>query len=113
MLYKQITLSAIIELELSGINKLQNISYRAAAIFVDHSLNMLPWFFKWPLNILIILSNILPFIMTGKLLFNLEITKRIIIWNKILLLPGYSSLQRLIRSLALLYSFSYYQNEKE
>ncbi len=103
MLYKHITLSAIIESELSGINNLQNINYRESALYVDRTLNMLPWFFKWPLNTLIIFSNILSLLMSGKLLFNLGLTKRITIWNKILLFPGYSSMQKLIRTLALLY----------
>ena len=102
MLYKHITLSAIIESELSGINNLQNINYRESALYVDRTLTMLPWFFKWPLNTLIIFSNILSLLMSGKLLFNLGLTKRITIWNKILLFPGYSSMQKLIRTLALL-----------
>jgi hypothetical protein len=102
MLYKHITLSAIIESELSGINNLQNINYRESALYVDRTLSMLPWFFKWPLNTLIIFSNILSLLMSGKLFFNLGLTKRITIWNKILLFPGYSSMQKLIRTLALL-----------
>lgn len=102
MLYKHITLSAIIESELSGINNLQNMNYRESALYVDRTLTMLPWFFKWPLNILIIFSNILSLLMSGKLFFNLELTKRITIWNKILLFPGYSSMQKFIRTLALL-----------
>ena len=102
MLYKHITLSAIIESELSGINNLQNMNYRESALYVDRTLTMLPWFFKWPLNTLIIFSNILSLLMSGKLLFNLGLTKRITIWNKILLFPGYRSMQKLIRTLALL-----------
>ncbi len=113
MLYKHITLSAIIESELSGINKLQNVTYRESAIYVDRTLTMMPWFFKWPLNTLIIFSNILALLMSGKLLFNLGITKRITIWNKILLFPGYSSLQRLIRTLTLFYAYSYHEYEKD
>ena len=114
MLFKDKTLNAIIDYELSGLTYISKYSSRIKILnycYVDKAINIMPWFYRYPIWIMIVLINIPAVVLYSKMYFNLEIQSHTSLWNTLSSLPGYSSLKKLIRTLALFSAYSQ-QNHK-
>ncbi len=106
------TLSAIVDVELSGHLRISQNERNKAVLFILKALLLMPWFFRYPLSTMIVFINLLSLFFKRKMYFKLTIDDRKILWSKLACYPGYSSLKRLVRTLTLLSAYSIYHDQR-
>jgi len=102
------TLSAIVDLELENHINIQEVERQKAVEYIINALTLMPWFFRYPLSIMIVFINLLSLLLNRSMFFKISDNYQATLWNRLVDYPGFQSLRRLIRTLALLSVYAQY-----
>jgi hypothetical protein len=100
------TLFSLVEIELKNLSKVDAKKLDISSNYIINSFALMPWFFRYPFRLMIFLINIPSLFFNRSMFFRLSIKERAKLWSNLSRYPGYSSLKRLIRTLALLSVYS-------
>ena len=99
----------IVDVELHKHSNISSKYLEPSVLYVANSLVIIPWFFRYPLAIMIMAIDLFALVSKGAMFNNLHNTDRAILWNDLANYPGYRSLNKLIRNLVLLSTYSHYE----
>ena len=102
------TLSSVVEIELKNLPKVDVNKLDIPTNYIINSFALMPWFFRYTFRLMIYLINVPSLFFKGSMFFRLSIKERAKLWGNLSRYPGYSSLKRLIRTLALFSVYSEY-----
>jgi hypothetical protein len=105
------TLNSIVDIELSEHSHITLCAKQLSAQYISDALLLMPWFYRYPLSLLVISVNLIALFLKGSIYYNLTVSDRRIMWERIANYPGYLSLKILIRTLTLLSSYSHYDKK--
>ena len=101
-------LFAVVDLELEGHTKIQENERQKAVEYIINALTLLPWFFRYPMILMIIFINLISLFYYRSVFLKISDNNQAALWNRLAGCPGYKSLKRLIRTLALLSVYAQY-----
>ena len=111
MLLLNKTLSVIVDIELSEHSYISLSAKQITVEYLSNALLQMPWFYRYPLSMMVISLNLIAFFFKRSMFYNLTESDRRIMWERIANWTGYLSLKRLIRTLTLMSAYSQYDKK--
>ncbi len=106
------TLSAIVDVELAGHSGDSQSEKNLSTTYISNALLLMPWFFRYPISMMVVFMNLLALFSKRSMYYKLTVSDRSMLWYKIAHYPGFSSLNRLIRTLTLLSAYSIHHDQR-